>query len=168
MPGYRSVTGVVIALTIAPVGCMADISNVEAEDTAEVQQEIVKTAYRRDGGDRYVYALNPPAGSYVVQLTWKEWGGCHQTQMVMELLPASETTASVCAAVGLEYKVLSGNVNVCATTTTSQPTPVYYLRWGNISAREVNYRVLDRGPAGTYDSSGWLPDTPGNGCTRPN
>lgn len=128
----------------------------------------VRTAYSTSWGTRTILARDEPDGTYVAQLTWKENGDCRQTQLVMELVPATDTTSTLCGALGLVYDAGQVSGGGCVTTTTHQPVNIYRLNWSNWVARELNYRVVDRGPDGDHDSSGWLPATPGNGCLRPN
>jgi hypothetical protein len=166
---YRSgtISALLLVMTPALAGCAADAGDVD-EDIVHLTAQDVGTDYDKNfWGDRFIYARDEPRGTYVAQLTWKESEACKQTQHVMAQLPASETTTTICAHLRLAHRAASGGGVICIEERTGRSMPVYVLKWTNRSARELNYRVVDRGASGDHDSSGWLPDTPGNGCPRP-
>lgn len=156
-----------LALVVpALASCVADVPDVD-ETFVQYEAQGINTDYATSWGDRFIYARGKPQGTYVVQYTWKAWDKCDQSQHVMALLPPSETTVTICGKLGLDSAKAQGGGFICVETATRQAEPVYAFKWTDWNARELNYRVVDRGPSSDYDISAWLPATPGNGCPRP-
>jgi len=147
--------------------CEGDNCNAPLDETTA---PLISTYYTNSDwlGNRAVYARKfDPSGAPRVLLSFKEWGQCKPIEnRSMVPVPAGEISAQLCSSLGLTAKFVDSKVAACVSSSAKTPANLWKYSWSNMSAREVNYKVIDQGIGGKeIDTSGWVP-TPSNGCPK--
>lgn len=134
---------------------------------AEALFPLISTWY--DGGGRKIYApASQFRGTPNVKMTTRTiaTNTCNtHGPLVMQQLPASSITTSICTGVNLRYAVSAAGVKMCVDARSVQVAVMYY-NFTSATQTQLNYNVFDNGAGRVLDQSGWQPGGAGNGCPR--
>lgn len=163
---------VLFALLVATVGCAdeeeANAWAAEEEAVGESTAELIPTWYASNSRSIYARA-SFFRGTPNVKITTRSVlsGACRTTgPVVMQRLPASSTTQTICNRLGLTYGPVSSGGYACRTTSSSTQQAVMYYNFTSATQSQLNYNVFDWDGRRMLDQSGWQPGGAGNGCPR--
>lgn len=163
-------------------GCAADVGSEadEGEDTA-VATGALEIGYTRDWLiriDRHIYAYGvDPRSTPIVRLTarpweplgdwWKPFGDadeCRYLERPMNRLAPGNTSAQICAELGLNYQVEAG-IQGCYSRTGHEPEVVWEDHFFE-GVTQVNFQVIEYQNGRKFRESIWAPPGLNNGCKR--